>query len=196
MPEDQDPENQYLESRVQDQDGDDQGLMARIVQGDQRAFAHLAQRHVGRIRRLARRMLGNGADADDVAQDALVRIWSHAGQWRPERAALGTWVYTITYRLCLDRLRAHPTVPLDLALDVEDPAPAALDVLVQDDRLRRLDRVMSGLPPRQRAALTLFYYEELPGAQAAQILGLGLRAFWSLLHRARAAVQQHMEDGV
>ena len=174
------------------EDGDE-ALMRQVAAGDERAFRVLAERHLGRMLRLAERTLGSAAEADDVAQEALMRIWRNAGRWRAERAGLTTWIYTIVYRLSLDRLRKVPTVPLELAMEAEDPGSDALTALAREGDLRLLATAMAGLHPRQRAALTLFYYEELDGAEAAAVLGLSLRGFWSLLHRARQAVQQRMK---
>jgi RNA polymerase sigma-70 factor, ECF subfamily len=170
----------------------DEALMRAIAQGDEAAFRALAHRHLERIRRLARKMLGGPAEADDVAQETLLRIWQRAADWRPERSQLTTWIYTIVYRLSVDRLRRPRTVPLDHAMDTTDPKPSALDSLAAAGDLRRLAAAMQALQPRQHAALTLFYYEEMNGPDAAAVLGLSLRAFWSLLHRARQAVQQRL----
>ncbi len=171
----------------------DEALMRGIAGGDERAFRALAVRHLSRLRRLARKTLGSEAEVDDVAQEALIRVWMHADAWRPERARVSTWLYTIVYRLCIDRLRGAATTSLDAAMDVEDPAPTVLDSLAQQAELGRLAAAMQSLQPRQRTALTLFYYEELAGPEAAAVMGLGLRAFWSLLHRARQAVQQQLD---
>jgi RNA polymerase sigma-70 factor (ECF subfamily) len=170
----------------------DEALMRAIADGSEAAFRALAERHLERIRRLARKMLGSQADSDDVAQETLLRLWTHAAQWRPERSKLTTWLYTIVYRLCVDRLRRTPTLPLDPAMEAPDPAPDALDSLALAGDLRRLAAALKQLQPRQRAALALFYYEEMSGPDAAAVLGLSLRAYWSLLHRARQAVQERM----
>lgn len=170
----------------------DEALMRGIAAGEERALRALAARHLERMRRLARKTLGSEAEADDVAQEALIRVWTHAASWRPERARLSTWLYTIVWRLCVDRLRALRTVPLEHAMQAEDPKPGALETLTRAGDLSRLAAAMRALQPRQRAALTLFYYEDMNGPDAAQVLGLSLRAFWSLLHRARQSVQQHM----
>lgn len=172
---------------------DDQDLMRRIEAGDDHAFRLLAERHAGAIMVLAERMLGRGADADDVAQEALVRIWRHAGRWRAERARLGTWIHAIVSRLCIDRLRRKQPLPLEAAADIADPAASALDHVAANQCHGRLRRAMAALPPRQRLALTLFYYQDHDGAEAAQIMALSQRAFWSLLHRARQNVQQAMD---
>jgi RNA polymerase sigma-70 factor (ECF subfamily) len=176
------------------QDVDDDALMKRVAKGDESAFRALADRHLGRMLRLAEKTLGSAAEADDVTQEALLRIWAHAGRWQKERSRLTTWIYTIVYRLCIDRLRGQRTVPLDLAMDVPDPTPGAQDALSQSEDVTRLTAAIHALPPRQRAALTLFYYEEVSGEEAAGILGVSLRAFWSLLHRSRQAVQSLMDN--
>jgi RNA polymerase sigma-70 factor (ECF subfamily) len=182
------------DSRVITQVADDETLMKRIAKGDEAAFRALSDRHLGRMLRLAEKTLGSAAEADDIAQEALLRIWTHAGSWRGERSRLTTWIYTIVYRLCLDRLRGRRTVPIDAALETPDPAPGAQDALLRSEDLRRLSAAIQALEPRQRAALTLFYYEDVSGEEAAGILAVSTRAFWSLLHRARQRVQALMDD--
>lgn len=175
---------------------EDESLMRQVAAGDEAAFRQLAERHLGRIVRLAEKTLGQSAEADDVAQEALIRIWNNAANWRSDRSRLTTWIYTIVYRLCLDRLRKGRTSPLDEAMDVADPAADALDRMTDEEELHRLRAAVRSLEPRQRAALTLFYYEDYPGAEAAKVLGVSLRAFWSLLHRARQSLQTQMQSSV
>src|SRR5947209_16468907 len=98
--------------------------MARTAQGDGRAFRTLAQRHAGRALSLARRMLRNEALAEEIVQDALLRVWTHAPRWRPE-AAFRTWLYRVVVNLCLNARRRVSDLPLDVAGDVADDAPDA-----------------------------------------------------------------------
>ncbi len=170
---------------------DDDKLMRQVANCSETAFRLLAARHLPAMLRLARRMLGP-VDAEDASQEALVRIWSNAGQWQPERARLGTWIHTIVYRLCLDRLRQTRTVALDEAYEAEDESPGAEEQVALASDLRRLGVAMDKLPPRQRAALTLFYYDEMSGSDAAAVMDLSLKAYWSLLHRARQALQAEL----
>ena len=181
------------EASVSADEASDELLMQRIAAGDEAAFRSLSDRHLGRILRLARKMLGSAAEAEDVGQETLLRIWIKAGRWRSDRSRLTTWICTIVYRLAIDRLRARHTVSLDLAMDAEDPAPSALETVARERDLHRLARAMETLQPRQRAALALFYYEELSGPDAAAVMGISLRAFWSLLHRARQTIRQQMQ---
>lgn len=167
--------------------------MARIAAGDAAAFRRLADREIGRILRVAQSILGQAAEADEVAQEALLRIWRHAGRFDADRAQLGTWIHTIVARLCVDRLRLRRHAPIEAAMDIADPSPDALDVLERARDAARLRGAMARLPVNQRAALVLFYQEALDGGAAAKALGLSLRAFWSLLRRARGALRERMQ---
>src|SRR4051812_16538664 len=95
----------------------DHDLMARAAKGDERAFRTLSERHAGAALRLARRILGNEAAAEDIVQDALLRVWVNAPRWRPE-AAVRTWLYRIVVNLCLNARRRAPDLPLETAGDV------------------------------------------------------------------------------
>lgn len=174
---------------------EDAALMGRIAGGDDTALRLLAERHTRRILRVAQKMLGSPADADEIAQEALLRIWTHAGDWRPARGAVTTWIYTIVYRLCLDRLRRRRETSLEAGFDAPDPAPGPLEAIALEQDRRRIAAILLDLPPRQRAALVLFYFEEMSGQDAAAALGVSLRAFWSLLQRARQYVQDAMLAG-
>src|SRR4051794_37762596 len=99
----------------------DHDLMARTAHGDGRAFRTLAERHAGRALRLARRILGNDALAEDIVQDALLRVWTNAPRWRPQ-AAFRTWLYRVVVNLCLNAKRRVADLPLDAADHVADRA--------------------------------------------------------------------------
>jgi RNA polymerase sigma-70 factor (ECF subfamily) len=168
-------------------------LMHRVARGDEAALRHVGALHMGRVVRLAQRLLSSASDADDIAQETFVRVWQSASRFDSRKSSLGTWITTIAYRLCLDRLRAraargHP-LTLDDAQHMADAAPAVVDVLIHRQELARLNHALTALPARQRAAFLLFYLDERSGMECAQIMGLRPRAFWSLLHRARLAVE-------
>src|SRR3954447_2103905 len=129
----------------------DHDLMARTAQGDGRAFRMLAQRHAGRALGLARRMLRNEALAEEVVQDALLRVWTNAPRWRPE-AAFRTWLYRVVVNLCLNAKRRAPDLPLDAAAGVADTAPGAEAQFETRERDRRLAAAVGALPDRQRIA--------------------------------------------
>src|SRR5215470_2903980 len=124
----------------------DHDLMARAAKGDARAFRTLAERHAGAALRLARRILGNEAMAEDIVQDALLRVWINAPRWRPE-AAFRTWLYRIVVNLCLNAKRRTPDLPLDAAEHVADPGSAADEQLGLHERDQRLATAIDALPP-------------------------------------------------
>ena len=169
--------------------------MARLVSGDESALRAIAQRHGSRVLRIAQRMLGSAAEADEVMQETLIRVWQSAARWDAARAGLGTWIGTIAWRLCADRLRSPGRrIQLDLqeAETVASPDADAEAQLIRRQTLGQVQTALDRLPPRQRAAFVLFHVEEVSGQDAAQMLGVGLRAFWSLLQRARLAVEREM----
>src|SRR5205814_6146543 len=134
----------------------DHDLMARTAQGDGRAFRTLARRHAGRALGLARRILGNEALAEEMVQDALLRVWINAPRWRPQ-AAFRTWLYRIVVNLCLNAKRRASDLPLAAADHVADSASGADAQLEARERDRRLAVAVDALPARQRAAITLTY---------------------------------------
>lgn len=165
-------------------DDSDEALMVRIARGDQPAFRVLTRRHLPAMVRLARRILGNTADAEDVAQEAMLRVWTHAPRWQP-LAAFKTWLTRVVVNLCLDRKRRAPWVDLEAAGEIADPAPGAGDLAEADERERLLQRAIANLPDRQRAAIVLTYSEGMSNAQAADMLDTSVSAFETLLVRGK-----------
>ncbi len=165
-------------------DDSDEALMARVARGDQPAFRALARRHLPAMVGLARRILGNAAEAEDVAQEAMLRVWTHAPRWQP-LAAFKTWLTRVVVNLCLDRKRRAPWVELEAAGDIVDPAPAASELAEADERERLLQAAIANLPDRQRTAIVLTYTEGMSNAQVADILDTSVSAVETLLVRGK-----------
>jgi RNA polymerase sigma-70 factor (ECF subfamily) len=182
-----------VEDRSNDAPASDDELLVRAGTGDERAYRALVDRHLRRILALARRMTGNAAEAEDVAQEAFIRAWQKASGWRRGEAQFSTWLYRVVVNLCLDRRRRKPFAPIEAAGDPPDPAPGAELRLVEDERSRIVAEELRALPDRQRAALVLSYYEELSNAAAADVLGISISALESLLVRARRALRERLD---
>ena len=165
-------------------DDSDEALMARIARGDERAFRALASRHLPAMLGLARRILGNAADAEDVAQEAMLRVWTHAPRWQP-LAAFRTWLTRVVVNLCLDRKRRAPWVALEAAGELVDPAPTAGEAAEHGERERQLAGAIAELPARQRTAIVLTYSEGMSNAQVAEILDTTVSAVETLLVRGK-----------
>jgi RNA polymerase sigma-70 factor (ECF subfamily) len=171
---------------------EDADLMRAIALGDQAAFRRLVRRHLPATVRLAARILGNPSEAEDVAQEALIRVWKHAENFEaPESrgARFTTWLHRIVVNLCIDLRRRKAFEPLD---DVAEPISAeegAEDRMIAAEKRARVGAALGKLPERQRAAFVLCFYEERSNAEAARIMGIGVKALESLLVRARRGLR-------
>jgi len=167
----------------------DDAVMARIAGRDALAFSRVVEAQVGMLHRVAYRMLGDRTEAEDVAQEALLRLWASADRWRTGQAGIAAWLTRVAVNLCLDRLRRRRFSSDAEVPDRADDAPGA-DEAMDTARLRAAALAALGdLTERHRAAIVLTYYEELPNAAAAEVLEMKLKAFESLLLRARGAMR-------
>lgn len=171
-----------------DRVADDAALMAQVARGDAAAFRLLVERHTPLVHGLAWRMLGDGAEAEDVVQEAFTRLWVGAARWTPVGGGMGGWLRRVATNLCLDRLRRVRPAGSDALPDRPDDAPLADDALDAERQRRAVARAISLLPDKQRAAIVLTYHEGAANAEAADILGIGVKALESLLVRARQAL--------
>ena len=165
-------------------DDSDEALMARVARGDERAFRELASRHLPPMLGLARRILGNAADAEDVVQEAMLRVWTYAPRWRP-LALFRTWLTRVVVNLCIDRKRRAPWVELEAAGEIIDPAPHAGAKAERDERDRMVAAGIAQLPARQRAAIMLTYGDGMSNSQVAKILDTSVSAVETLLVRGK-----------
>ncbi len=172
---------------------DDALLLARFGAGDQSAARILTDQLLPRVLRQAWRMLGDEAEAEDVAQDAMLRLWRQAGDWRPGEARISTWLYRVTRNLCIDRIRKRrPTVPIEGVAEPPDPAPSALERLANSEESRVLTRAILALPERQRQALVLRHFEGMSNPAIGERLDCSVEAVESLLARARRQLAMDM----
>ncbi len=174
-------------------DQSDEDLLAAYADGDQAAARALMMRHTPRVLSLATRMLRDQAEAEDVAQEAMLRLWKIAPDWRVGEAKISTWLYRVASNLCTDRLRKKRGIGLDEAPEIEDDAPGAEAQMITADRSAALRTAMDSLPERQRLALSLRHFEELGNPEIADIMEVSVEAVESLLARARRALAAELE---
>lgn len=173
----------------------DEQLMALVAKGDERAFKGLAQRHVGLTIGLAYRLVGNRADAEEIAQEAMLRVWTQAPRWQPH-AKFRTWLYRVVTNLAIDRRRRKPMLGLEAAGDPIDPAPQAGERIESRQTAELVRKAVADLPDRQRAALVLTHYEELSNIEAADLLGTSVGGLESLLVRARRTLRDVLDPQI
>lgn len=175
------------------EDEADEVLMLRVGAGDGDACRMLVDRHLGPLVAFSRRILGSQADAEDVAQEVFLRVWTKAKDWRPTGAKLTTWLHSVALNLCRDRLRRRPTTPLDdLVAEPPDPRPDVTVTLLAGQRARRIEAALQALPERQRTAIVLCHHQGLSNTEAAALLGVGVEALESLLARGRRTLRQQL----
>ena len=173
-------------------DADDGTLMQRVAAGDARALELIADRHTPMLFAVAWRMLGDAAEAEDVVQEAMTKAWVKAASWTPVGGGLGGWLRRIATNLCIDRQRKRAFVSDAEIPERADDSPSA-DVLIDEARRQAaVAAAMQALPDRQRAAIVLTYYEGVSNAEAAAVLGIGVKALESLLVRARQGLSRSL----
>ena len=164
----------------------DASLLARFAVGDQGAARILTDRLLPGVMRQAWRILGDEAEAEDVAQDAMLRLWRQAGDWRAGEARISTWLYRVTHNLCIDRIRKRrPTADIEDVAEPHDPAPSVLERLANSEESRVLARAILALPERQRQALVLRHFEGISNPEIGERLECSVEAVECLLARAR-----------
>lgn len=173
-------------ARAEDQaPPDDSWLMSRVAKGDARAYETLVDRHIDRFLAFAQRVTGDRSEAEDILQEAYLRIWTKAQNWRPDGARFTTWFYRIVLNLSIDHKRRKKPEALPDGFDAADGGNGAESQLVAAESEAAVSRALDTLPPRQKQAIMLCYFEELSNLEAAEILGVRVKALESLLVRGR-----------
>jgi RNA polymerase sigma factor (sigma-70 family) len=166
----------------------DEVLLALYAKGDPAAARLLTERLVPRVLGYAARILGDRAEAEDVAQEAMLRLWRAAPGWRPGEAQVSTWLYRVVTNLCTDRLRVRsrrPATALDEAPEVADAQPAPVARMIEGDRMAALSAALATLPERQRQAVVLRHIEGLTNPEIALVMDIGIEAVESLTARGK-----------
>ena len=172
-----------------DSDGDD-AVMARVQRRDAQAFRSVVEGQARMLHRIAYRMIGDAVEAEDLAQEALTRLWQHAARWQAGGSGIGAWLTRVTMNLCLDRLRKRRFASDEAVPERADVAPLAPALIEAEQQRATVVAAIAALPDTQRAAIVLTYYEDLPNAAAAESMEMNIKAFESLLLRARGALKR------
>jgi len=169
---------------------DDALLVLRVGEGDVAAYRELVRRYAAKLSRFAARLLRDATEAEDIVQETFLRLWQRASEYEP-KARVTTWLHRITHNLAVDRLRARRTQPLP---DDEEMPTSARQATLLDEKRRvvALEAALSALPERQASAIVLVHLHGLTGAEAAEVLGVGVEAVESLLSRGRRALRSEL----
>jgi RNA polymerase sigma factor (sigma-70 family) len=163
----------------------DTALLVAFGNGDLDAARDLTTRLTPRLLGQAFRMLQDRAEAEDVTQEAMLRLWRVAPDWRQGEAQVSTWAYRVVANLCLDRLRKRRPVGLDQIAEPEDHAPSVADRMQDQTRLRALADALAAMPDRQAQAVALRHLEGLGNPEIADIMEITVEAVESLTARGK-----------
>lgn len=173
----------------------DESLMRLIRQESHQAFAILVRRHTDRFFAAAYRLTGNAGEAEDLVQDAFLKIWQKPDIWKDDKGAkFTTWFYRILVNQNIDRMRRNKNVAQDNSVIpfVADGRLSPEAETAMNEEQRNIEMAIASLPERQRTALTLCFHEGLSNAEAANVMGVKIKALESLLIRAKTGLKDYL----
>ena len=174
---------------------DDHELLALVQGGSHPAFAELVQRHTERFYRLAFRYLQNKEAAEDVVQDAFLKLWEDPRKWQADKnAKFTTWFYRVVVNLCLDWQKRKRPLALNEETPLIDERESADQAMVRRESERALEQEIAALPERQRTAINLCFGAGLSNQDAADSLGVNLKALQSLVMRAKTTLKERLKN--
>jgi RNA polymerase sigma-70 factor (ECF subfamily) len=201
IPPDSSPPDSDEEAEKRERNERDVSLMLKVKEGDMQAFELLVELHQGAVIGTVAKMLGGAAEAEDIAQQVFIRVWKSAGRYEPQ-AKFTTWLFTITRNLVFNETRRRkrkPTVSVEEREEVshrqvEDghSSSPAEDVL-HAELEKAVDDAIQSLPEKQRLAVVLRRYEEMPYEEIGSVLGMSIPAVKSLLFRARTQLKETLQ---
>jgi len=165
----------------------DEDLMLRIGEGDQTAYGMLVDRHLSLNLGYATKLLGNAAEAEEVMQEAFIRVWKHASRWDPARKTrFTTWFYRVVTNLCYDVGRKRkPQERVEVLEKIASDEVSADNMIALDQRSKQVKKALDEIPHRQSTAIMLCYFQGLSNREAAEVMEVSLNALESYLVRGR-----------
>lgn len=177
-----------------EEEGDETELLARVAAGEEEAFRGLVDRHLTSVLAIARRMLRDDAEAEDVAQETMLRLWRNAAGLELGPHGVRPWLRRVASNLCIDRVRARRNTLVVEEVPEESEPAGQVRHMAERELGARVDAAMQALPERQRLAITLFHYEGMSQVEVGEVLGVSDEAVESLLARARRSLKAALRE--
>ena len=175
-------------------DTPNEALLVLYANGDPNAAKALMMRLTPRVLGYASRLLNDQAEAEDVAQEAMLRLWKIAPEWRQGEAKVSTWLYRVVTNLCTDRLRKKRGVALDAVAEPADGRATVAESMINGERAAALKAALATLPDRQRQAVVLRHLEGVANPEIAQMMEISVEAVESLTARGKRALTAALAD--
>ena len=176
-------------------DKDDHELLALVQEGSHPAFAELVRRHTERFYRLAYRYVQSKEAAEDMVQDAFLKLWEDPHRWQPDKnTKFTTWFYRVVVNLCLDWQKKKQPLELNEDMPIIDERESADEAMQRKQQQIALEGAISALPERQRTAINLCYDEGLSNQDAADVMAINLKALQSLVMRAKTTLKERLKS--
>lgn len=188
-----DPRDAKRVADRQEADRDD-ALVVRIGRGEADAWQPLVDRHLARLVGFAWHILGDRGEAEDVAQEAFIRLMGKAPNWQPGGAKVRSWLYRVAVNLCIDRKRKHRPLQLDEDAPIADPVGGERELDRRIDIEQAVRRALDELPERQRVALVLVHYHGFSNPEAAELMAASVEAVESMLARGRRSLRASLKS--
>ena len=170
----------------------DAALLVAFANGDAAAGRALVEKLGPRLFAYAARVLGDRTEAEDVVQEAMLKLWKVAPEWRQGEAQVSTWTYRVVANLCTDRLRRRKTraqVPIDAVAEPEADMLSAVEQMTEAHRSEALQNALGTLPDRQRQAVVLRHLNGLSNPEIAHVMDIGIEAVESLTARGKRTLK-------
>jgi len=177
-----------------EEEGDETELLARVAAGEEEAFRGLVDRHLTSVLAIARRMLRDDAEAEDVAQETMLRLWRNAAGLELGPHGVRPWLRRVASNLCIDRVRARRNTLVVEEVPEESEPAGQVRHMAERELGARVDAALQALPERQRLAITLFHYEGMSQVEVGEVLGVSDEAVESLLARARRSLKAALRE--
>jgi RNA polymerase sigma-70 factor (ECF subfamily) len=173
---------------------DDAELLAHICNGNHQAFATLVQRHTESSYAIALRFMGDRDEAEDIVQSAFLKLWERPSMWNPGSVSrFTTWFYRVVVNLCLDWRKRKKPLLLTEPIQSFASSESQEEGLILTEQQMFLETQINALPARQRTAINLCYLGDLSNKEAADVMGISLRALQSLVMRAKEKLKKRLK---